>query len=361
MTATSPVSPAASAPGPLESTAAAPRPGVARTIATRTLWLGLAVVVLLGVMLLSIAVGTRPIAVSVVIDALTAFDGSTEHLIVTELRLPRTLLGFGCGAALGLAGAIMQALTRNPLADPGILGVNAGAAFAVVTAIFFFGFTSLTSYVWFAFTGALVTTVGVYALGSVGRSGATPVRLALSGVAIAAVLGGMTQAMTLIDIQAFDHFRHWTVGALAGRGMDTVAQVAPFLTAGVLLALGMGRLLNAVAMGDDLAKSLGASVVRARITGVVAITLLCGAATAATGPIGFLGLTVPHMARAVTGPDHRWVLPYALVLSPILLLSADILGRVVARPGELQVGLVTAFVGAPVFIALVRRKRLAKL
>jgi iron complex transport system permease protein len=281
--------------------------------------------------------------------------------VVRELRVPRTILGIAVGAALGLAGALMQALTRNPLADPGILGVNAGAAAAVVFAIGVLGLTSLQAYVWFAFVGAAVTAVVVYALGAMGRAGATPVRLALAGTAVSAAFSAFTSAVVLLDTTTFDAFRFWSVGALADRGTYVLKSVSPFLIVGVLLALALSRSLNAIALGDDTGRALGAHIGRTRALGALAVTLLCGAATAAVGPIGFVGLTVPHIARAITGPDQRWVLPYSLVLAPILLLSSDIIGRVVMKPGELQVGIVTAFVGAPAFIALVRRRRIAAL
>jgi iron complex transport system permease protein len=343
----------------LDETAPAvtPRPPRSR----RALGLVASVAVLAFVLLASISIGTRAVPLGTVWDALVHFDGSSDQLVVLDLRIPRTLLGLMVGAALGLAGALMQALTRNPLADPGILGVDAGASLAVVCAIAFFGVGSLTGYVWFALGGALVATVVVYALGSVGRSAATPVRLALAGTAIGAVLAGFTSAIVLFNLTAFNGFRAWSVGSLADRDASTLRQVLPFLAVGIVAALALSGPLNALALGEDLAKALGANILRTRIIGVAAVTLLCGAATAAVGPIAFLGLTVPHIARAITGPDHRWVLPYSAVLAPIMLLSADIVGRVVVRPGELQVGLVTTIIGAPVFVAIVRRRRLAQL
>jgi iron complex transport system permease protein len=255
----------------------------------------------------------------------------------------------------------MQALTRNPLADPGLLGVNTGAALAVVVAISFLGVTTLTGYVWFAMLGAALTTLVVYVLGSAGRAGVSPVRLALAGTAVGAAFSGMISAIVLLDLDAFEGFRSWSVGSLAGRDADVVWQVLPFMVVGLVIALAMGGPLNALALGDDTARALGAKVARIRLAGVVAVTLLCGAGTAAVGPIGFVGLVIPHMVRAFSGPNQRWLLPYSLVLGPILLLGSDVLGRLVIRPGELQVAVVTAIVGAPVFIALVRRRRLTQL
>ena len=328
---------------------------------SRSAGLLIAVAALAVAVFLSLALGARSIPLGDVLHDLFRPDGSQDATIVHDLRLPRTLLGLGVGAALGLAGALMQALTRNPLADPGLLGVNAGAAAAVVIAVGLFGVGGLTGYVWFAFAGAGLAAVVVYLLAAAGRGGATPVRLALAGTAVTAALLAVTEAITLLDREAFETWRFWWVGSLAGRDADTLAQVAPFLIAGALLALALARPLNALALGDDAGRALGAHVGRTRVLGGVAITLLCGAATAAAGPIAFIGLAIPHVARAIVGPDQRWVLAYSLVLAPLLLLVADVLGRLVVSPQELQVGVVTAFVGAPLFIALVRRRRIAQL
>jgi iron complex transport system permease protein len=332
-----------------------------RSGAWRGAGLLVAVAVLVVVALLSVAIGAKPIPVGTVLHELLHYDGSDDGVIIRSLRIPRTLLGLAVGVALGLAGALMQALTRNPLADPGLLGVNAGAAAAVVTAVGVLGITSPSAYVWFALLGAAIASVLVYVLGSRGRSAATPVRLALAGTAVTAVLAAFISGVTLLDQQAFDQYRFWSVGALAGRDLSVLYDVAPFLAAGAVVALLLARPLNALALGDDTGRALGAHLGRTRLLGALAVTLLCGAATAAAGPIGFVGLTVPHVARAITGPDQRWVLPYSAVLAPILLLASDVLGRVIARPGEIEVGIVTAFVGAPVFIALVRRRRIAQL
>ncbi len=317
--------------------------------------------VLLLVVLCSVAFGSKPISLGTVWQALVDADGSNDHLIVRSLRVPRTLLGLGVGMALGLAGALMQGVTRNPLADPGLLGVDAGAALAVVIAIYTLDVTALTGYVWFAFAGAGLASMVVYLLGSLGRGGATPVKLALAGAALSALLGSLTSAVLLLDLATLDQFRFWVVGSLAGRDAEIVAQVAPFLAVGIVLALLSARSLNTLALGDDVARSLGQRVHLARGLAALAVVILCGAATAAAGPIAFVGLTVPHVARAICGPDYRWILPWSLVLAPTLLLSADVVGRVIARPGEVQVGILTAFLGAPFFIALVRRRKLADL
>jgi iron complex transport system permease protein len=364
-----PLPPAATRPDPARGPtpdsvpeAAVPR-GRPRTRRT-TLVLGLLVCVALLVLvsLLSIAVGSKQIPLSTVFDALRHYnDADSDHVIIRSLRMPRTAIGLLIGAALGLSGALMQGVTRNPLADPGILGVNGGAALFVVAGIYWFGLTSLTSYVWLAFAGAAAASVAVYTLGSLGREGATPVKLALAGAALTAMLGSLTTALLIGDVNTFDQFRFWAVGSLAGRGSEVAGQVAPFILIGIVLALLSGRVLNALSLGDDVARSLGQRVGMARLFTAVTVVLLCGAATAAAGPIGFVGLTIPHVARLVTGPDYRWILPYSMLLAPILLLGSDVIGRVVAQPGELQVGIVTAVIGAPFFIALVRRRKLADL
>lgn len=321
---------------------------------------GLGIVVLL--CFLSIAVGTRSISPDTTLRALISYDAqNTDHLVILNYRIPRTVLGLMIGGALGLAGAVMQGVTRNPLADPGILGVNSGAALFVVLAISVFGIGSVLGYVWFAFIGAGVAAIVVYSVASLGREGATPIKLALAGAAVSAACGAVTTSFLLLNQSTFDQFRFWQVGALAGRDLTVALQVGPFLLIGGVLALVLGRVLNTLSLGEDVATSLGANVMVSRVLSAVAVVLLCGAATAACGPIGFIGLTIPHVARMITGPDYRWILPYSMILAPILLLSADIVGRVIAPPGEVQVAIVTAVIGAPVFIALVRRKKLADL
>ncbi|MFJ4471528.1 FecCD family ABC transporter permease [Streptomyces sp. NPDC089424] len=341
---------------PEERAGAVPAPPTRRAI--RAFGLLLAVSLMVLVALTSIAVGAKELSLGEVWHGLFQESGTYSDVVVGE-RLSRTLLGLLAGAALGLSGAVLQALTRNPLADPGLLGINAGASAAVVTAITFFGVTGVSGYVWFAFFGAAAVGALVWFLG--GSRGATPVRLALAGTAISAALYGYLQALMILDDAALDRMRFWTVGSLSAATDRTITQVLPFLVAGSLLALALARPLNAMAMGDDTAKALGAHLNRTRALSMLAATVLCGAATAACGPIVFVGLMVPHVVRSFTGPDLRWILPYAAVLSPVLLLGADVLGRIVARPAELQVGIVTAILGGPVFIFLVRRRRTAQL
>jgi iron complex transport system permease protein len=312
--------------------------------------------------LLSLAVGARSIPFGDVVEALRGDGGeSRDATIVLDLRVPRTLLGIAAGASLGLAGALMQSLTRNPLADPGLLGINAGAAAAVVIAIGVLGLAGTTAYVWFAFLGAGMAAVAVYMIGAAGRGGATPVRLALAGTAISAALTAVIYGIVLTDPLLLQKYNLWSVGGLSGRGRSELAGVVPFMVMGAVAAVLLARPLNALAMGEDSARALGARVGVTRIGGAAAITLLCGAATAAVGPLYFLGLTVPHAARAICGPDVRWILAYSAVLGAILLLLADVLGRVLVAPEELQAGLMLAFVGAPLFIAIVRKRNIPAL
>lgn len=310
--------------------------------------------------LLSITIGSKPIPAIDVWKALAHYDGTYDHDVIRTLRVPRTIIGVFVGAALGLAGALMQALTRNPLAEPGILGINSGAAAAVVLTTFIIGTTG-PQLVWPAFIGAALASIAVYALGSRGHAAATPVRLALAGTALAAVLQGLIHGVIVLNDFVFDHIRFWQVGSLVGRDLDIFWQVAPFLTLGIVISLCLGPSLNALALGDQLAAGLGARISLVRATTALAIILLCGAATAAAGPIWFVGLVIPHIARLITGPDQRWLLPWSAVLGALLLTTADIAGRVVLPSSELEVGIITAFIGAPVFIALVRSRKMAQL
>ncbi|MDQ0947996.1 iron complex transport system permease protein [Streptomyces phaeochromogenes] len=322
--------------------------------------------VLAGLCLLSLALGAANVPPDQVLRALFG-DAPSRFVdnIVWSARVPRTALGLSAGAALGLAGALMQALTRNPLADPGVLGVSAGASFAIVLAVGVLGINSLYGYVWFAFAGALIATVVVYLLGGLGRSGMTPVKLALAGVAVSSMLWSFTQAIVLTDVDALNKFRFWSAGSLADADDGMVWRVLPFLVIGAVLALACAPALNSLALGDDVAASLGRRLGLVRLAGVASITLLTGAAVAVIGPVVFIGLVVPHVARVLAqlagiGPDQRWLLPLSAVLAPCLLLAADIIGRMVARPTEIQAGVLVAFIGGPFFIAMVRRRNLAE-
>ena len=309
---------------------------------------------------LGLMIGSRSIGPAAVVSALLDPDGDEISTIIHELRLPRTVLAIAVGAALGVGGALMQGHTRNPLADPGLLGVTAGASFAVVLGIFVFGVTSLTGYAWFSMAGAGLAAAAVFAIGSSGGR-PNPVSLVLAGAAVSALLLSLTQAIVLRDLETLDDFRFWNVGSTAGRDFDMVVQVAPFILVGLLFAAVSAPGLNLLQLGDDVATSLGMHPTRHKVLGIATVMLLTGAATAACGPIAFVGLVVPHIARFLAGVDYRWLLPYAGLIGGLLLTLGDILGRVVVRPGELQVGIVMALVGGPVFVYLVRRTRMVSL
>ncbi|WP_405779550.1 FecCD family ABC transporter permease [Streptomyces sp. NBC_00859] len=322
----------------------------------RIAWTAAAVVALLLAVLLSLAVGARAIAPSAVIDALLHGGHSNTAEVVRELRLPRTLIGLMVGAALALAGTVLQGITRNPIADPGILGISQGASVGVVLAIAFAGIHTLTGYVWFAFAGAAVASVAVYAIASRGRGGATPVKLALGGAAINALLVSVVQAVLTTKASALDEFRFWQVGSISGRDAGIVGQIWPFLLVGVVLVASVARGLDALALGDDMARGLGQKVATVRIVGGIGATVLTGVGVAAAGPIAFIGLAVPHIARAVVGSDHRWVLPMAALIGPVMLLVSDTIGRIVFPPSEVPAGVMTALIGVPFLVTLVRRK-----
>ena len=307
--------------------------------------------------LLSLVVGSRSLPTAEVLQALLRDDGSQTAGIVRELRLPRTLVGLVVGAALGLAGAQLQGLTRNPLADPGLLGVSAGATLAVVATSTVLGVGGATGQVWAALLGALLATVGVWVLAGSGRRSTSTLPLVLAGVALTALLSSLTSVLVLVDADALDEYRFWAAGSIAGRDLVLLGTVAPFLLAGVLLAAACSRTLDVLALGDDVATGLGARVAWGRAGIALSAALLTAGAVAVAGPIVFIGLVVPHVARALVGPVHRWLLPLSAVLGSVLLIASDVLGRVLARPAEVQAGIVTAIVGVPFLVALVRRRR----
>ncbi len=313
------------------------------------------VVALVVVSVASVLLGARWIGPTSLLD-----PGSPTHEIAA-VRLDRTLLGLVVGGALGLVGALMQGLTRNPLADPGVLGVNAGASLAMVVAISVMGVSDIRVYVWYAFAGAAIAMVLVHAIASAGRDGATPVKVAIAGAALTAAVTSWVSGLLLIDRKTIESFRLWQVGTIAGRGDDVLLIGLPFLAAGALMGLACARTLNALALGDDLARGLGRHVVRDRLVVGVATVLLAGAAVALAGPIAFVGLIVPHGVRALVGPDYRLVLPLSLGFGAVLVVAADTVGRLVLPPGEIQVGIMSALIGVPVFLHLVRRGRIGAL
>ena len=304
----------------------------------------------------SLAVGAADISLGSIYTAFTAFDGSTEHLIIRTVRLPRSLIATFVGAALAVAGAIMQGITHNPLASPSILGVNAGAAFAVVVATFIFGSSSLSVYAWFAFLGAGITAVMVYLLGSLGRGGLTSLNLTIAGVALTVFISSITSGILIISQRTLEEIRFWIAGSIAGRELDLFMQVLPYLGVGLLLAFALGRQITTLSLGEDVAKGLGQQTAWVKIAAAVSVVLLAGGSVAIAGPIGFIGLIIPHMSRFLVGVDYRWILPYAPMLGAILLLVADTCARIVIQPQELPVGLVMPLIGAPFFIYLIRSK-----
>jgi iron complex transport system permease protein len=337
---------------PASTTAAARYP----TGRSRILWLVMAAVLLALTCVASLAVGTQNVSLVTVWQAVTDYHDIGDQWIVYELRIPRTVLALVIGLALGLAGTLIRSVGRNPLADTEVLGINSGAALFIVSAIAFFGMTGIWTYIWFGFAGALFAMALVHFVGMTGRATVTPVRVLVAGVAVGAVMDGIGFAVRLHSPRAFENMRFWDAGALDGRPLDVAATIAPFIAVGAILCIVVSRSLNVTALGDDLAKSVGGNVVRTRVLSLAAVTLLAGAATAGAGPIGFVGLMVPHAVRRFTGPDWRWILAYATVVAPTLLLAADILGRVVIRPAELPAGIVTAFLGAPVLIWSIRKR-----
>lgn len=357
-------------PSPAASAATAQSPAAGKTTSgaaalrrprrVRALWLLVVLAVLLLLVVSSVMVGSRGVGWS---DAIAALGGSTDGFdrAAVAKRLPRTLLAVVAGAALGVSGALMQGVTRNPLADPGILGITMGASLAVVTGLAYFGLTAASSYVWLAIGGAAVTAAFVYTVGSLGRGGATPLKLALAGAATSAALASFVSAVVLGRNDVAGGVRSWQIGGVGGGTYDSISQVAPFLVVGFVLALASARSLNSLALGDDLAAGLGERVAIARGTAALSAVVLCGAATAVTGPIGFVGLVVPHACRLLVGVDHRWLLPFSALVGAALLTGADVLGRIATRPSEVDVGIVTALVGAPFFIYIVRRQKVRAL
>ena len=340
-----------------------PPPDVAtarRPAASRLAWFAVALVVAALVALASIAFGARLVGWH---DIVTAFTGEETGIAqaAVQKRVPRTLLALLIGAALGLSGAVMQGVTRNPLADPGILGVTTGAALAVVIGIAFFSMTTPTTYVFVAIGGAAVAAVFVYTVGSLGRGGATPLKLALAGAATAAALSSLVSAILLPRIDVMNEFRFWQIGGVGGGTYASISLVLPFLVVGAVICFVSARGLNSLALGEDVAAGLGERVATTRLVAAAGAVLLCGAATAVAGPIAFVGLVVPHVCRLLVGIDHRWLLPFSMLVGAILLTGADVIGRVVARPAEVDVGIITALVGAPFFIYIVRRQKVRSL
>ncbi|MEC4818838.1 MAG: iron ABC transporter permease [Scytonema sp. PMC 1069.18] len=312
--------------------------------------------VLLACVFASISFGAADIPGSTILQSFTSFDGSREHLIIRTIRLPRSLLAMIVGAAISTSGAIMQGITRNPLADPGILGINAGAVFAVVVAIFVLGTSEPSFYVWCAFVGAGVTAVSVYFLASLGRNGITPLNLTIAGAAISALLASLTTAILIISQRTLEEIRFWLAGSLAGVDENLITQVLPYVCVGMIIALAISKQITILSLGEDVARGLGQQTTWVKIVAAVSVLFLAGSAVAVAGAIGFIGLVVPHIVRLLVGVNYRWILPYSAVFGAILLLASDTLGRVLIQPQEIPVGVMTALVGSPFFIYLAKTK-----
>lgn len=327
---------------------------------SRRQWLAVVLLTLVCACGLSVSLGTRDVVWA---DIWEGVLGNTETMAqaVVAVRVPRTVLAVLAGAALGLAGAVMQGVTRNPLADPGILGVNAGAAMAVAIGIAWFGMETLDAYIWTAILGAGVAACFVYTIGSIGRGSATPLKMALAGAATSIAAVSFTIAIILPRNDIAGGIRLWQIGGVGGATFEAILPCLPFLIVGLVLSLLSARSLNLLALGDEAATGLGARIAWARAAAALGAILLCGATTAICGPIGFVGLVVPHVCRVLVGVDHRWLLPFSALTGAILLIFADVAGRIIARPSEMDVGIVTAFIGAPVFIWIVRQRRVREL
>lgn len=325
------------------------------------LWLvaGLAVIVVLSI--LSLSFGIKAVTIDDIAAALAGHDDTVAQAAVIK-RMPRTVLAILVGAALALSGATMQAVTRNPIADPGILGVTTGASLAVVVGIAFLGLSDANGYLVFAIVGAAVAATFVYTVGSLGRGGATPLKLALAGAATSAAFASLISAVMLPRVDLLQSFQSWQVGGVGGAEWPRIAITAPALAVGALICFAAARGMNSLALGDDMAAGLGEHVFRTRLLSALGAVILAGAATAIAGPIGFVGLVVPHFCRMLLGTDHRWLLPFSAIAGAVLLLASDIIGRVIAPSGEeIQVGIITALVGAPFFIWIVRRQKVREL
>ncbi|MBD2036889.1 iron ABC transporter permease [Leptolyngbya sp. FACHB-321] len=316
----------------------------------------LCLLILLGCLMASILLGAAEIQPGSIFSALTAFDGSTDHLIIRTVRLPRSLIALMVGAALAVAGTITQGLTRNPLASPDILGINSGAAFAMVAVLSIFGSVASIVHTSFAFVGAGLTTVVVYLLGSLGRSGMTPLKLVVAGSALTYLLSSLTTGILILNQETLDEIRFWLAGSVAGRDIHLFLQVLPYMGVGLMMAFALGKPLTALALGEDVAKGLGLRTGWIKAIAMLVVVLLAGSAVAIAGPIWFIGLVVPHLARLLIGMDYRWLVPYAACLGAILLLLADIGARLIIKPQELPVGIMTSLLGAPFFIYLARSR-----
>lgn len=318
-------------------------------------------VLLVVCMLASLAFGSRTVGWDELLDGLFRPAVQSYEADIIRQRVVRTIFSLMCGAALGVSGALMQSVTRNPIADPSILGVNTGAALFVVVGIAFFNISSSSDYIWFALAGALLTAVFVFGIGSLGRGGATPLKLVLAGAATSAALSSLVMAIMIPRSNVMDQFRFWQVGSVGAGNMDSIMTFLPFFLVGIVIAILAAPSLNILGLGEELAKGLGVRIGTLKLIASFAGVILCGAATALAGPIGFIGLLAPHLVRLTIGPDERFVIPMSALAGAILLTFADVTGRLLGSPGELEVGIVTAFIGAPILIALTMKVKVRDL
>ncbi|MER3493365.1 MAG: iron ABC transporter permease [Mastigocladus sp. ERB_26_2] len=338
-----------------KATTVSPR-GLKKRQMPTLLGLVLGLCILLICLVYSVTLGAADIPLDKILASFIAFDGSYEHLVIQTVRLPRVIMAILVGSALAVSGALMQGLTRNPLADPGILGIEAGAALAVVATIFVFGSSNLSVLTIVAFLGAGVTATLVYFLGSLGRGGATPLNLTVAGAALTALISSLTTAVLIVSQRTLQEIRFWLAGSLAGRDSNILLQALPFVIIGLVVAFALGRQITTMSLGEDVAKGLGQKTAWVKIITAVSVVLLAGSSVALAGPIGFVGLIVPHIVKFYIKADYRWILPYCAVLGAILLLVADIAARLLLKPEELPVGVMTALIGAPFFVYLAKSK-----
>ncbi|TCP30634.1 iron complex transport system permease protein [Scopulibacillus darangshiensis] len=329
--------------------------GVFRSNLIKGCGLVIFMIIVLICMVASVILGLTHVNAAMVIDAYTHFDGSNQHIIIRQERVPRALIGASVGASLAIAGALMQGLTRNPLASPSILGVNAGASFFIVMAVTFFGMTSLSGFTWLAFLGAAAASAVVYGIGSLGREGLTPVKLTLAGAAIAALFSSLTQGMLSTNEKSLDTVLFWLVGSIQGRDLTLLLAVLPYLVIGWLVSLVISPKINTLMLGENVAKGLGQNTIIVKMVAGLVVVFLSGGSVAIAGPVGFIGIVIPHIARWFVGNDFRWLIPYSAMLGATLLLVADIAARFVVIPSEVPVGVMTAIVGTPFFIYLARK------
>ncbi|MEE3955051.1 iron ABC transporter permease [Peribacillus frigoritolerans] len=320
-------------------------------------WMGLFITILLLLFLLcsSIVYGYTDTTWKMAIDAFTDFNGTNEHIVIQSVRLPRALIASAIGASLAISGVLMQTLTKNPLASPDIFGVNAGAGLAVVTGVTVFGISNLQVFTWLSFLGAAIAAISIFMIGSMGRGGLTPMKLTLAGAAMTAMVASLTQGLLVSNEALLEQVLFWLAGSVSGRSLDNLVAVLPYLVAGWALALSMSGKMNVLSMGEDVAKGLGLNIVFLKLVLGLAIILLSGGSVAVAGPIGFIGIVVPHLTRSIVGIDHRWLIPFSGLFGAVLLIAADVISRYILMPREVPVGVMTAIIGTPFFIYIARK------